>query len=196
MPYWCHNDTGYLIPVLVDELLQSLTVIVVEVQRILIHLFGYPSMDFHTPVVPPMIAAADYLVALCVSACNADRAGRRIRSDLYDDSHLSAGNKLPKPLEKQVLPFLHKREAESLFHLLDDCLIDFRLYIADDDGAIGTEHINVIIAVLVNDMASFPLLDEDGIFSGHEIVRAPDAHYTARTEILCLFKEPHRLGEL
>jgi hypothetical protein len=67
---------------------------------------------------------------------------------------------------------------------LDDGVVYLLLPVADDDGSVGAEHVDVLVAVDIAHAATRCALEEDGVFAGHEVVGTADAHHAAGYELL------------
>ncbi|MDA8427161.1 MAG: hypothetical protein M0Z80_13620 [Treponema sp.] len=108
---------------------------------------------------------------------------------------LGAGDELREPLLEPVLHGLDQGEAEAPAHLGDDGLVDLLLLVAEDDGTVAAEHVDVVVAVDVDDMAAVAAVEEDRVLALDEVVGPPDAHDAAGREPLRVGEHGHGLFE-
>jgi len=148
------------------------------------------------PVAPAVVAATGDDVTPRVGAHRPHGRVRGVTARLHDDRLFAAGQDLREPFLELVLDGLHEAEAEAQVHPLLDGLIDLGLDVAEDDRPVGAEHVDVLVAVDVDDVAAFAALDEDGVLTDDEVVRPADAADAAGREALGFLEHRHGLREV
>jgi len=148
------------------------------------------------PVAPAVVAAARHDVAAGVGAHGAHRGVGGVGAGLHEDRLLAAGHEVGQALLELVLQGLYQAEAEALVHLRLGGVVDLVLDVAQDDRPVGAEHVDVLVAVDVEDVAGLAVRDEDRVLADHEVVGPADAAHPARREPLGVFEHRHRLGEV
>jgi hypothetical protein len=143
-----------------------------------------------------VVAAAHDLVAVGGGASDAHRRGGGVGARLHEERLLAAGHDVDQAPLKLVLQRLHQAEAEALVHLRLGGVVDLGLYVAQDDRPIGAEHVDVVVAVDVDDMATVAVVDEDRVLADDEVVRSTDAHDPAGSDALGLVEHGQGPGEV
>ena len=150
----------------------------------------------HAPVAPAVIAAARDLVAARVGAHGAHGRVGRVRARLDEDRLLAAGHDVGEPLLQFVLQRLHEAETEAFVHLRLGGVVDLVLDVAEDDRPVGAEHVDVLVAVHVDDVPAVAMADEHRVLADHEVVGPADAADAARREPLGIVEHGHRLEQV
>ena len=119
-----------------------------------------------------------------------------VGAGLDQDGLLAAGHDVGEPLLELVLERLHQTEAEALVHLRLGGVVDLVLHVPEDDGAVGAEHVDVLVAVHVDDVAVVTVVDEHRVLADDEVVRPADAAHPAGGEALGVLEHGHGLGEV
>ncbi len=154
------------------------------------------ALHLDTPVAPAVVATASDLVAAGVGAGGAHGCVRRIRASLHKDRLLTAGQDVGEALLELVLDRLHEAEAEPLVHTRLDGLVDLGLDVAEDDRPVGAEHVDVLVAVDVEDVPGLAVGDEHGVLADHEVVGPPDAAHASGRQPVGILEHAHRLREI
>ena len=190
------HDAGDLAGVLGEDALEVGDVAVLELLGELPHGLRHAAVVLDAPVAPAVVAAAGDDVAAGVGAHRADGRVGRVGAGLDEDGLLAARHDLDEPLLELVLERLHEAEAEALVHLRLGGVVDLVLDVAEDDRPVGAEHVDVLVAVDVEDVAALAVRHEDGVLADDEVVGAADAADAAGGEALGVVEHGHGLGEV
>ena len=190
------DDPGDLAGVLGEDALQIGDITVLELLGELVDGLWYAAVMLHAPVAPAVVAAARDLVAAGVCAHRPHGRVGRVRPGLHQDGLLATWHDVGQPLLELVLERLDEAEAEALVHLGLGGVVDLGLDIAEDDRPVGAQHVDVLVAVHVEDVAAPAVSDEHGVLADHEVVGPADAADAARRQALGVLQHAHRPGEV
>ena len=190
------DDTGDSAGVLGEDALEVGDVAVFELLGERRHGGRNAAVVLDAPVAPAVVAAARHDVAAGEGAHRAHGGVGGVGAGLHQDGLLATGHDVGQALLELVLQGLHQAETEALVHLRLGGVVDLVFDVAQDDRPVGAEHVDVLVAVDVEDVATLAVGDEDRVLADHEVVRPADAADPARREPLGVFEHRHRFGEL
>ena len=145
---------------------------------------------------PAVVAAAQDYLAVGTAAGDAHGEGRRVGAGLDEDDLLRAGDQSRCRSSSRFCTGWTRAKQKPLPICGRDRFVDLLLVVAEDDGAVAAEHVDVVVAVDVDDVAAVAPVEEDRILALHEVVGSADAHDAARGEPLGLGEHGHGFIEL
>ena len=190
------DHAGDLARVLGEDALEVGEIAVLELLGELPHGLRHAAVVLDAPVAPAVIAAARDHVAAGGGAHGAHRRVGGVGAGLDQNRLLAAGHDVGEALLELVLERLHETETEALVHLGLGGVVDLGLDVAEDDRPVGAEHVDVLVAVDVEDVAAPAVGDEHRVLADHEVVGPADAAHPARREPLGVGEHRHRLREI
>ena len=196
VPHRGDDHAGDPAVVLREDAFQVGEVAVLELLGELPYRLRHAAVIFDAPVAPAVVATTRDHVAAGVGARRAHGRVGGVGAGLHEDRLLAARHDVGQPLLELVLQRLDEAEAEAFVHLRLGGVVDLGLHVPEDDRAVGAQHVDVLVAVDVEDVPALAVRDEDGVFADDEVVRTADAAHAARRKSIGVLQHRHRLRQV